>query len=462
MSRRTVDTKELGSRKQGLLSKFSLSKVFLGWWTVLGGGIIALWGHGFNAYGISAMFKPISQELGFNRAATSVASSIGRFEGGIESPLTGWITDRWGARWVILTGVCFITTALILMRFVNSLWAFYLVWGGLLGTGCNIALTMPMDVTISNWFVKKRGLAISIKWVFSGLSGVLVMPLIAWMTSTYNWRTACTVGGIVMGLVGIPIAFFVIKPRRPEYYGLLPDGAKIAEEVKASQEKMLEKGVQYASEVKEVEFTLRQATRTVPFWIMFCVQAVHGLVTPVMTIHCIPFLTDPKPSGMGLDAVRAAGMMSIWVTASLPTRFIGGWVADRIKINQLRFLTATAYILQAVGVLIFLKYQTLSIVYVWFLLYGFGSGIATTANPLIRARYFGRKALGSIQGISSMLMTPIGVFAPIYAGWIYDKTGSYLNAFIQFAVLLGVASILAVFNLPPKAPEKITGVNQIV
>jgi sugar phosphate permease len=434
----------------------------LGWWTVLGGGIIALWGHGFNAYGISAMFKPISQELGFNRAATSVASSIGRFEGGIESPLTGWITDRWGARWVILTGVFLITIALILMRFVNSLWAFYLVWGGLLGTGCNIALTMPMDVTIANWFVKKRGLAISIKWVFSGLSGVLVMPLIAWMTATYDWRTACMVGGIVMGIVGIPIAFFLIKPRRPEYYGLLPDGARIAEEVQVSQEKMLEKGVQYASEVKEVEFTLRQATKTVSFWIMFAVQVVHGLVMPVMTIHCIPFLTDPMPSGMGVDSVKAAGMMSIWVTASLPTRFIGGWVADRIKINQLRFLVAFAYFLETIGVLIFLKYQSITVVYIWFLLYGFGSGLATTANPLIRARYFGRKALGSIQGISSMLMTPIGVIAPIYAGWIYDTTGSYLSAFTQFAVLLGVASVLALFNLPPKPPAKITGVNQIV
>jgi sugar phosphate permease len=286
------------------------------------------------------------------------------------------------------------------------------------------------------------------------------MPLIAWMTRTYDWRTACTVGGVVMGVVGLPIAWFLIKPRRPEYYGLLPDGAKIAEEVAASQEKLLERGVQYASEVKEVEFTLRQAVRTVPFWIMFVVQAVHGLVTPVMTIHCIPFLTDK--TGMGLDPVKAAGMMSIWVTASLPTRFIGGWVADRIKINQLRFLTAFAYFLQTIGVLIFLKYQSVTIVYIWFILYGFGSGLATTANPLIRARYFGRKALGSIQGISSMLMTPIAVTAPIYAGWIYDTTGSYMNAFIQFAVLLGVGSVLALFNFPPKPPAKISGVSQIV
>ncbi|MDO8688231.1 MAG: hypothetical protein Q7K41_06565, partial [Dehalococcoidales bacterium] len=77
-----------------MIKRRSFPKVFFGWWTVLGSGILALWGYGYHAYGFSALFKPISQELGFSRATTSVAASIGRFEGGIESPITGWITDR--------------------------------------------------------------------------------------------------------------------------------------------------------------------------------------------------------------------------------------------------------------------------------------------------------------------------------------------------------------------------------
>jgi nitrate/nitrite transporter NarK len=190
---------------------------------------------------------------------------------------------------------------------------------------------------------------------------------------------------------------------------------------------------------------------------MVAVQAVNGLVGPVMSIHCIPFLTD-----MGVDPIKAAGMMSIWITASLPTRFIGGWAADRLKINQLRYLTSLAYFLQAAGVVIFLKYQSISIVYVWFILYGFGQGLVTSVNPLIRGRYFGRKAYGSISGISSLIMTPIGVAAPIYAGWIYDTTGSYVHAFGQFSVLLGVSTVLALFVLPPKPPAQIGDVRKIV
>jgi OFA family oxalate/formate antiporter-like MFS transporter len=80
----------------------------------------------------------------------------------------------------------------------------------------------------------------------------------------------------------------------------------------------------------------------------------------------------------------------------------------------------------------------------------------------MRARFFGRKAFGSIQGVASMLMTPIGVLAPVYAGWIYDTTGSYDFAFKLFAGLLGAAAVISLFILPPKPPEKISDVRSIV
>jgi len=408
------------------------------------------------------MFTYISNDLHINRAATSVASSIGRFEGGLEAPITGWITDRWGARWVVFLGVSIMSLALILMRFISSQWGFWLVWGLMLGTGTNIALSLPLDTSIANWFVKKRGLATSIKWVFSGLSGVLVMPLIAWMTKTYDWRTACTVGGIVMGAVGLPIAFFLIKPRRPEYYGLLPDGARISEEVQASQEKMLERGAQYATEVQEVEFTVRQAIKTRAFWLLFLSQSIPGLVAPVMSLHCIPFLTDPLPNGMGMELIKASSIMAMMLFFSLPTRFIGGWVADRISINHTRYIMTISLFLQGSSVLLFLLHRTVTMVYVWFILSGLGSGLGFAVSPFMRARFFGRKAFGSIQGISALFMTPIGVLAPIYAGWIYDTSGSYIFAFQLLAALTGVSVVLSLFLLPPKPPEKITGVRSIV
>jgi len=439
-----------------LIKKRGSSKIFFGWWTVIASGTLSLLGMGYYIYGISALFKPIASELGFSRAATSVAASIGRFEGGFESPLTGWATDKFGPRWIVLSGVFLVSLSLILMNFINSLWAYYVVWGVMLGTGCNIALTIALDTTISNWFVKKRGLAMSIKWVFSGLSGVLVIPLVAWLITVQGWRMTCVTWGLVMACICLPLAWFFIKQRRPEYYGLLPDGASVEEGV-MDADQMIDRGVEYAAEVQEVEFTLRQAVRTPAYWLLIVVYAAHTLVAPAISMHTIPFLTD-----LGIEPVKAAGMMAIMVGASIPARFVGGFIADRIRTGHLPFLLGAAYFVQAAGIAVFVLNQSMTMIYIWFVLYGLGMGVAFPVYPLIRARYFGRKAFGSIHGTSMMMVTPAGVAAPIYAGWVYDTTGSYINAFTLFAILLAIAAVLLPVARPPKPPAQITDIRRIV
>jgi len=439
-----------------LIKKRKFPKIFFGWWTVLTGGFLCIMGYGYREYGFSVLFKSIASELGFSRAVTSVAASIGRFEGGFEAPITGWITDRFGPRWIVICGVLLMTASLILMNYVQSEWSYYLVWGVMLGTGTNITLAIPLDAAISNWFVKKRGLALSIKHTISGFSGVLMAPAIAQLVISQGWRITCVIGGIVVGLIGLPLAWFSLKRHRPEYYGMLPDGAT-GEEEPAETDQMIERGVEYAAEVEEVEFTLGQAMRTPAYWLMMAAHACHSLVAPTIGIHLVPFLTD---TGFGL--VGASFLMALMVGASIPSRPLSGFLADRVGIGRLRFLLATAYFFEALGITVFLLYQSPAMIYVWLILYGFGMGAAWMLSSPIRARYFGRKAFGSIGGSQVLMMTPIGVMAPIYAGWVYDTTGSYLTVFTLFAALLAFAGVLACFILPPKPPAQITDLRRIV
>ncbi|MFC1952152.1 MFS transporter [Chloroflexota bacterium] len=439
-----------------MIKRRRFPKVFFGWWTVIASGIISFWGTGYSNTAASALFKPIASELGLGRAVTSVAASIARFEGGFESPVTGWLTDRFGPRWVVTFGVFLIGLGLVLMNYVDSLWAYYLVWGGIVGTGHNIGLTIPLDKAISNWFVKKRGLAISTKWMFSGFCPVLVLPLVAWLIIIHGWRMTCVIGGVVMWLVGLPLAWFFVKQHRPEYYGLLPDGATVEEEA-TEVSRMIDRGVEYATEVEEVEFTLRQAIRTPAYWLLIASRAAQSMVTIAIIIHCIPFLTD-----MGIDPLVAAVIISMTSIARIPARFISGLIADRIKKDHLRFLLAGTYLLQAAGITAFLLNQTMPMIYVFFILYNLGMGMSLPINTVMSARYFGRKAFGSIRGSSMIFITPIGAIAPIYAGWIYDTTGSYVTAFTLFAVLLALAVVVISLTFPPKPPAQITDIRKIV
>ena len=437
-----------------MIKRRRFPKIFPGWWIVLSSGLLSLWGMGYYMYGISALFKPIASELGFTRAVTSVPAAIANLLRVLESPLSGWLTDKYGPRWIVLIGGFFIGLGLVGMSYINSLWSYYIAWGIVVGTGMNIAMNVPMDTAIANWFVKKRGRAQGIKMALTGLSGVLVLPLIAWLITSVGWRQTCLIGGIVMWVGGLPLAWFFLKRHRPEYYGLLPDGATTEEAVDSNR--MIDKGVEYAAEVDEVEFTLRQAMKTSAFWLLITAQAVHGLAWVAFQLHTIPFLTD-----IGIDPLAAAAMAVIYVSVGLPFRFIGGILADRLKRQHLRFLMAGSYFLQAIGIIIFLLNQTIAMIYVWFVLLGIGWGSGITSYSVIGGRYFGRKAFGSIRGTGMAIMAPVSIVSAIGAGWIYDTTGSYISAFVISAAALTAATIIMSMAKPPEPPAQITDIHSI-
>jgi MFS family permease len=438
-----------------LIRKVRFPKIFFGWWTVLATGILGFWVAGFHVYGMSALFLPISSDLGFSRVQTAIPTSIGRLQGGIEGPVAGLITDRFGPRCIVLIGILMVGLSLILMNYVNSLWSFIVVWGILLGTAHNISTTLPVYTVISNWFVKKRGLALGIQNVMNGSSGLILLPFIAWLIIAQGWQTTCVIGGVVILVVGLPLTWFFLKPRRPEYYGLLPDGAKTEEqEIDVSQ--AIDKGVMYAAEAEEVEFTLRQSMRTSTLWMMVIAHSIQVLAISAVNIHTIPLLTD-----MGIEPLKASAIMaSSYVAASLPVRFVGGLLADRLKKNHLRFLMSGAYLIGVLGFTFFLKNQTVVGIYVFLTLFGICKGASMVPFSAILGRYYGRKALGSIRGFSQMLMAPFGIVAPIVGGWVYDKTGSYQSALIWVTVLLAFATVLMAITRPPKPPARITDINE--
>jgi len=344
----------------------------------------------------------------------------------------------------MLIGVLLMGGGLCLMSLAQSFRDFLLVWGIMLAIGIDLALAVPLQVGIGNWFIKKRGRAGGTQAVFSGLSGVLVLPLIAWLITVVDWRMTCLIGGIVMLVFGLPLVWFFVRPQRPEYYGMLPDGASTSGN---EDEDITAKGLRYAAEVKEFDFTFRQAIKTRTFWLLIVATSCHILAMPSINLHGVPFLTD-----IGFDPLQASGILALMVGVSIPARLVGGFLIDRVNKEHMRFVMAGAYLLQALGFGLFLFHQTESMIYAWFVIYGLGMGIGFSLMLPLRVRYFGRKSIGSIMGIGRTLALPVGILAPIWVGWMYDNTGSYIFAFTIVAGLLAFSSVLAAFILPPKPP----------
>lgn len=392
------------------------------------------------------MFKPLSAELGLTRAVTSVGAGIGRFEMGIFGPITGWLTDKVGPKRIIATGVILVGVGLLLFSQINSVWLYYIVWGGIIATGVNLGLTLPVDKAITDWFIKKRGLAIGIKFAFIGIGGIAVVPIASTLTDALGWRWTSAIWGLV-ALVSLLLIVFLVRSKRPEYYGLLPDGARV--EPGMDEAELVNHGIKYSAQVDEVEFTLGQAVRTRAFWMLIIAGLVALTIDDAIITHSIPFLTD-----MGIDPVLAGFMMSILIFFTIPSRFFTGIIIDRLKKSRVQFVLAGAILLMIAGITLFLLFPSIPTVYVFFTLYGIGAGAPTTLIVLMRARYFGRKNYGSISGLSMIVTSPVGLLAPVYPGWVYDTTGSYATAFQALIALGAVCMIMVLFMKPPSLPAE--------
>ena len=421
-------------------------KIFFGWWTVLACGLAGFVAVGFGNMAFSVLFKPIATDLGLDRAITSIAAGMQSAVGGILILAGGWASDKYGPRRVMMVGAVTLGLGCMSMYFVNSLWSLLFAWGILVGGGFMLGFTIIMDRAIINWFVKKSGVALNIKFGIQSLAGLLLLPLVALLVLNHGWRITCVIAGIVIFAVTIPLTWFFVKPQRPEFYGLTPDG--IAPSTKENQST---RKLNNTPENEETNLTVKQTTKTSAFWLIIIIQIFSAIGATMMSAHFVPFLTD-----RGIAPVQAASMMGLLITVGIPARLAAGFITDRVKMGYLRFLMAAGIFLQATGIFIFLAGQSTGTIYVWLLLYSVGAGLSSGVNLPMQARYFGRKSFGSIMGLSSLLQMPAGLVAPSVVGWAYDSSHSYDSIIVLIAVLLCVSGVITCFIRRPAVPALAT------
>lgn len=425
--------------------KRNFPRIYFGWWTVIITGISGGLGYGFYNLGLSVFFKDLAAELNLSRAATSVAAGIGALEGGITSPIVGWLSDRFGPRWWVVIGLTVAGIGFILMRYISAVWQYYLVWGVLVGMGLNIGLTVAIDKALTNWFVRKRGLAQGIRFSVLSVFQIVALQAATWLVLWQGWRVSSFIWGFLFFAMIMPVLLSV-KQGRPEQYGMLPDGASVDSFGAENQQDIVGMGVEYASGSGEMEFNYRQSVKTRAYWTIIIAMAMQSIITGGFTLHIIPFLTDK-----GIETAVASALMGMMILFTIPPRVIGGIVADRLRKDRLHLLLVGTMSLHVVGIGTFLLFQNTASMYVLLVCYGLSLGAGTPLVILILGRYFGRKAFGSILGTTLALFAPMRLISPIYCGWIYDSTGSYNGVFITFIIMAAVATMIL---LTLRAPAK--------
>jgi MFS family permease len=416
--------------------------IFYGWWIVWAGFFINAFGVGTFFYGFSTFFNPLMVEFGWSRTLLSGVFSLSRLEGGIEGPIAGWLTDRFGARKILFAGVTVTGIGFILLYLVESPISLYVIFG-VVALGFNIGYTHATSAAVAKWFIKKRSRAFSFLMTGNGVGGAVFVPVIAWLIVQYGWRLAAIIIGMATLVIPLPMSLLVRST--PEDMGLRPDGeSKKSTDFDPDSEYGLSKSHPDDEHPEDISFTVREALRTRAFWVYSISMTLRACILSSIVVHQIPHLTD-----IGIPYQTASNVLGLMVLMSVPGRFIFGWLGDRFDKKKLLFLLC---ILQGLGIFIFINASTLPLLYLFVVVYGLGYGGVIPLTVALRADLFGRKNYATIAGISMTLSTVGTVSAPLLAGYLYDVTQSYSLAFYTFIMLIVLSGIF--FLLIPRPTRR--------
>lgn len=416
--------------------------VFYGWRVVAAGFIINAFGVGTFFYGFSTFFTPMVAEFGWSRTLMSGVFSLSRLEGGIEGPIAGWLTDRVGARRMLLFGVSIAGLGFILISQVSGPVSLYLIFALVLSLGFNMGYTHATSAAVAKWFVRKRGRALSILISGNGIGGAIFVPIIAWLIVQFDWRTAAVLIGLAT--LAIPLPLSRVMKSTPEEAGLRPDGGPPVGPTEARGNRLSDEA---SAEVQEeTSLTVREALRTKAFWVYAASMMFRASILSSIVIHQIPHLTD-----IGIPYQTASNVLGMMVLLSIPGRFIFGWLGDRFRKRVLLFLLC---LLQGLGILIFINASKLPLLYAFVVVYGLGYGGVIPLTIALRADLFGRRNYATIAGIT-MTLTMVGtVTAPLLAGRLYDLTQSYSLAFYVLIGMIVTSGVLFLMIPSPGSPDR--------
>jgi len=379
---------------------------------------------------IAVFMFPLAEELGWSRTLIAGAASLGGLAATGASPMVGWLVDKYGARLVLAVSIFVLGLSTISLSWATVPIAFYLAYA----TG-RVIFSSPIQigasVVVSRWFIKTRGRANGLLSLSHSI-GMVGFPIIASLViASQGWRTAWVVLGVLVWVIALaPVSLLIVQ--RPEDVGLLPDGDKPGTGATDGS----------ARAVEEPQWTSKEAMRTSALWILAIGVGLLFVMQAGTNVHMAAYFRDQglTTSVAGLALSFNAGFMGVG-------SIIWGWLIDRVPV---RITLAGVALIMAMASIMLVTADTTVEALAYSGLFGFGLGGMLVAPPVAYANYFGRRSLGVIRGVTEPFTSLGQAIGALLSGAIFDITGSYLIAFVTFAVLGVLTMVIVMLAKPPR------------
>ena len=417
---------------------------FYGW--VIVGVVFVTMAIGVNARtAFSLLFPPILDEFHWDRGVTAGAFSFGFVVSAVLSPLLGRLMDRRGPCVVIELGVAMMGAGMLLATQVHTPWQLYATLGLLVGGGSVCMGYSGQSLFLPNWFVRQRGLAMSVAFSGVGVGSIVLLPWLQGLIGAAGWRAACVAIGVLVLVLLAPLNLLLY--RRPEDIGLQPDGDNTAHAVTGNSGALEIVDAEWAA----TDWTLHRALRTARFWWMAAGYFGALYAWYAVQVHQTKYLVEIGFSP-GLSA-WALGLVSL---GGIPGQILLGHLSDRFGREPVWSAGSLGFALTYVTLLALPMVPTQAMLLLMVLLQGMlGYGI-TSVFGAIPAEVFQGRHYGSIFGTLMLSAIAGGAVGPWVTGALHDATGNYVAAF-WLGIAASLLSALTIWFAAPRRVRRVRG-----
>lgn len=386
------------------------------WVIVAAGGLMGCVAVG-TMFSLAIFLEPMSIATGWSHAGIASAMTINFIVMGLGGFFWGTMSDRYGARIVVLIGAAMLGFALVMASRAQSLLAFQILYGCLVGLSAS-AFFAPMIATTMGWFETNRSLAVSLVSAGMGMAPMTISPFARWLISSYDdWRLAMFVIGVGAWIVLLPTALLVRRPPAQGQPASPTDQAAPAPTLSLSK-------------------VFRSPQFLVLGFTFFACCAAHS--GPIF--HMVSYAMF-----CGVAPMAAVSIYSVEGAAGLGGRILYGVLADRIGVKP---VLIAGLLIQALAIGAYTQVADLSHFYMLAIIFGGTYGGVMPLYAVLARDYFGPQILGTVFGAATMLSSLGMAFGPLAGGWAFDHFQNYNWLFLGSA-LVGLGAVAIAFAFPP-------------
>jgi MFS family permease len=409
---------------------------FYGWLMVFIALTATILSSPAQTYGISVFNPSLRQDLNLSHSQISGAYMLGTMFASLPMFFVGLMMDRYGLRRTMTLVVILFGIACVFMSQVTNLIALFFAFLMLRMTGQG-SLGLLASNTVPMWFLRRLGKVTGAMNVIVLATISIIPALFLWMINAFNWRMSYVIFGAVILVVMMPLLLIFFR-NRPEEIGQNIDGA-----VRIQQdEALLSNNDDGSNDSDRDALSLKQAIRTRSFWLLTSMNVLWAMAVTAITFHLIPLFEH-----QGLTKEVAVGTFTTFALSAAAMQLIGGFLADRYRLNILMVLS---YFGLAIGLVFLILMRAPWMGHTYALIFGASQGLLGVVGGTIWVRYYGRLHLGKIRGTTMTAIVFGSSIGPFLMGYTFDQTASYSPSLLFFLVCSVIMGIALWFATPPR------------